>query len=317
MKEGNLKPILPMEPKTTESIPSGLGWGAQIKWDGVRILVYYWDQQVQLFNRKLRPRSLHYPELMELSSYCMANSVILDGEVIALGPDGKPSFFNVMKRDGITRMDRVKHARQTMPITYMIFDVLYLNGKWLTDQPFREREKKLGEIIQPGPHVQLVSTHDDISSLFQATKEHQLEGIVIKRLESAYLVGKKSDAWLKLKNNQDVIAVIGGATLRAGVVNALLLGLYDNLGQLHYIGHVGTGKLTAQDWQNLTSLIQTIKADQRPFINKTARDKDAAWLKPRLTAKIQFSEWTPDRQLRHPSIQAFVDASPAECRFPN
>lgn len=308
-----MKPILPMEPQSSDTIPQGEDWIAQVKWDGVRVLTYYDGQSVRLFNRRMNERTWHYPEITDIQSYCDAVSVILDGEVIALGTNGKPSFHEVMRRDGIRRLEKISQYQKVVPITYMIFDIVFRNGEWLHPFPLRERMDILSNVIQTGPHIQLVSSHDDGQALFDVIKQHGMEGIVVKKLGSPYLIGQKKDVWLKVKNYRDLIAVIGGFTLNGGVINAVLLGLYDNTGKLWYIGHVGTGKLTQQEWGDLTDRLKPMVTKHRPFVNKPDREADAYWVQPELTVKIQYTEWTEGRSLRQPSIQGVVDVPPLEC----
>lgn len=311
-----LKPVIPMEPKSSEVIPEGQGWIAQIKWDGVRILTYYDGKNIRLYNRKRHERTYHYPELKDISTYCKASSVILDGEIIALGTDGKPSFHEVMRRDGIRRIDRVEQICKTVPITYMIFDILYADSEWVNNLPLKARIELLNKIIIPRPNIQPVASHEDGAALFNIIKNYGMEGIVLKQKNSPYLIGEKKDLWLKVKNYRDLIAVVAGYTLNAGVVNALLLGLYDEQGHLWYIGHSGTGRLTKQDWRELTEALKHLRIEEHPFVNKPQRHKEAFWVRPEITVKIKYAEWTEGRSLRQPSIQAFVDAIPEECRMP-
>lgn len=313
MSERLLEPLVPFEPVRTDRIIEGEPWVAQVKWDGVRVLTYYDGNEVRLYNRKKNERTLHYPELTDLASYCKAGSVILDGEVIALDANGKPSFHEVMRRDGIRRMERVDYMRKAVPITYMIFDVIYCDGEWVYDRKLRERMDILSTIILPGDRVQLVTSHPQGKDLFKAVQRQRLEGIVVKDLNSKYLINGKDSRWQKIKNYKDLIAVIGGVTLRDGVVNAVLLGLYDEKGRLWYIGHAGTGKFKREEWRNLTDRVKPLIVAQRPFVNKPERIKGAVWVKPELTVKVQFINWTEGHTLRQPSIQAFVDVPPEEC----
>jgi bifunctional non-homologous end joining protein LigD len=115
----NLEPIFAMEPVSSDSIPKGEEWIAQVKWDGVRILTYSDNHEVRLFNRKKNERTLHFPEITTISQYCSSTSVILDGEVIALGEDGRPSFQQVMRRDGLRKLDRIKMVVESVPIIYL------------------------------------------------------------------------------------------------------------------------------------------------------------------------------------------------------
>jgi len=310
-----IKPIVPFEPVSAETVPQGPEWVAQIKWDGVRLLAYYDGQEVRLFNRRRHERTGNYPELLDAGIYGRASSFVLDGEVIALGPDGKPSFHQVMRRDGLRRLDKVTLAAREVPITYMVFDIVYLNGEWLTKQPLSYRLEKLQEIVRPGPHIQPVTSYDDGDALYQATKQHGLEGIVVKKKDSPYLPGEKRDFWRKVKHYRDLIAVVGGFTLNNGIANALLLGLYDEDGRLLYIGHSGTGRLSQQDWRDVTASLKSLVRSTSPFGNKVEREKEAIWVEPCLTVKVKFAEWTPAGYLRQPSIQAFVQIPPEECVF--
>lgn len=310
----DLQPIIPLEPIKADDFPQGEQWIAQVKWDGVRICTYWNGKEIKLFNRKKNERTFHYPELLSLDQYITAESAILDGEVIAL-KDGKPSFYEVMKRDGLRKMSRVQTVKKQVPITYMIFDLLYLNGNWITNRPLSERIELLREICEPCDHIQLVSCFEDGKALFEAVKEQNLEGVVLKDLSSTYLIGGKDRRWLKIKNVHDLIAVVGGVTFRHSIVNSLLLGLYDDKDRLWYIGHAGTGKLTQEDWKTLTRMIQPLVQEKIPFVNKPSRLKNTTWLKPLITVKVKYIEWIHGHTLRQPSIQAFVKHPPHQCRL--
>lgn len=309
-----MKPILPFEPIRTEVFPQGEDWIAQVKWDGVRVLTYYDGSRVQLFNRQLNERTGQYPELTHIENYCSANSVILDGEVIAL-EKGKPSFHQVMKRDGIRRLEKVEWIMQQVGISYMVFDLLFYNGKWVNTLPLKERQEILSDVLRPQERVHGVENFTDAQGLFEAIKGQDLEGIVCKKLSSTYAIGGKDNRWQKVKNYRDLLAAVGGVTLREGTVNALLLGAYDAEGQFWYIGHAGTGKLTQEDWQELTRKIQPLRRSASPFINRPARTKEAIWLEPEFTVKVRFLEWTGGGTLRQPSIQALMQGRPSECRL--
>lgn len=310
-----LTPVIPFEPTTTDEIAEGPEWIAQVKWDGIRLLTYYDGRSVKLYNRKTNERTLHYPEIAAISEYCRAQSVILDGEVIALGADGKPSFYEVMRRDGIRRMEKVAFVQRQVPIFYMIFDVLYANGEWVTACSLAERQRLLQELVSPTPTVQLVDNFASGRELFRLIEQQGMEGVIVKNLTSTYAINGKDARWQKKKNYRDLIAVVGGVTMRDQTVNSLLLGLYDNKGALWYIGHAGTGKLTQSDWRSLTDKIQPLIQADMPFCNKPERMGTAIWLKPQLTAKIQYTEWASGHSLRQPSIQGFVDIPARQCTF--
>lgn len=310
----DLVPVIPFEPVSTDTLPVGKQWIAQIKWDGVRMLTYYDGTGVKLVNRKLNERTIQYPELTDLQSYCDAGSVILDGEVIAL-ENGKPSFHEVMRRDSLKSAERVRFVQNSVPIVYMVFDVLFHNGAWVTGRSLRDRQALLDNIIRPNEHVQLVPSFPDLPQLYDVVRQHQLEGIVCKDLTSDYVVSGKDKRWLKKKLVRDLIAVVGGVTHRGGIVNALLLGLYDNQGRLWYIGHAGTGKLKQEDWRGITEKTTLMRVPEMPFANLPERRKGAVWVRPAITVKIHYMEWTPHKTLRHPSIQALTDLPPQACTF--
>ncbi|MFC4768977.1 DNA ligase [Effusibacillus consociatus] len=307
-----MRPLIPFEPISTEDIPTGPSWVGQVKWDGVRVLTYFDGRELKLFNRKSNERTFHYPELTNIAEYCTAKSVILDGEMIAL-KDGKPSFYEIMKRDGITKVTNVNVLRHRISITYMIFDVIYLNDEWVTSYCLAERQKMLADIIKPNDYVQLVDNFDDAQALYDVIQAEEMEGIIIKDLSSTYLINGKDERWRKKKNYRDLLAVVGGVTLRDSIVNSLLLGLFDQDGRLWYIGHAGTGTLTQKDWRELTEGIKPFIQSTMPFENQPPRLKGTIWLKPELTVKVKFAEWIDGHTLRQPSIQAFVDVPASQC----
>ncbi|BCG57647.1 ATP-dependent DNA ligase [Paenibacillus sp. URB8-2] len=309
-------PIIPFEPMITDRPPAGEQWIAQIKWDGVRMLSYYDGSSTELINRRKNYRTRQYPEISAAESYCKADSVILDGEVIALS-EGKPSFHEVMRRDSLKNDSAIASTVRQIPVLYMVFDILYCNGLWTMDRPFSERRSLLEEMLLPHPHVQAVPSYSDSAALLAAVREKGLEGIVCKDVNGVYTPGGKDKRWLKCKIISDLNAVAGGVTFRDGTVNALLLGLYGDDGRLHYIGHAGTGKMKVKDWQELTVLSQSLAVNYMPFASIPQRVKGAFWIRPELVFKIHFLEWNESGTLRHPSIQARLDLSPSECLLPN
>ncbi|AHF07542.1 RNA ligase family protein [Desulfitobacterium metallireducens] len=307
-----MKPIHPFEPVRTEKFPVGDNWIAQVKWDGVRILTYWDGNSVRLFNRKKNERTVQYPELTEINTYCHAASLILDGEVIAL-EKGKPSFHKVMKRDGLRSMENLNWARRNVEINYIVFDVLFYNGEWIISRTLEQRQHLLQKILRPAEGIYSADNFSNSASLFQAIQEQEMEGVVCKNLQSAYVLGGKDARWKKIKNYRDLQAVIGGVTLRENQVNALLLGAYDPEGRLWYIGHAGSGKFTRAEWNELTRQLLNLKQKNSPFINQPSRLQDAFWLEPQFTVKVKFMEWTEGGTLRQPSIQALIRVSPHEC----
>ncbi|MED4354348.1 RNA ligase family protein [Schinkia azotoformans] len=311
----DLKPIIPFEPINSNEIPTGDDFISQIKWDGVRILTYFDGTNTRLFNRKLNERTMQFPELTNVQTFCHASSVILDGEVIALDKNGNNSFHEVMRRDSIRRIVRVKSAALITPVYYMIFDVVYYNNEWVNNWLLKDRIELLNDIIRPNNNVQLVPKQKDGNTLFEVVKKHNMEGIIVKGLNSRYVINGKNSSWRKIKNYKDLIAVVGGVTFRLGTVNSLLLGLYDNNEQLWYVGNAGSGKLTSLDWENITKLVSDKITTESPFINIPKGAQKTLWVKPNVTVKIKYIEWPEGHSIRQPTIEAFVDHPPSECKL--
>ncbi|SDG03997.1 bifunctional non-homologous end joining protein LigD [Fontibacillus panacisegetis] len=313
MKNEPIQPIIPFEPIRAKDIPIGNNWIAQVKWDGVRMLTYYNGHEVKLINRKGNERTQQYPEFTNIKAYCNADSVILDGEMIALQA-GKPSFHEIMRRDSLRRAQEIRFAAGRIPAIYMIFDIVYCNGSWVNHRTLTERQRLLTEVILPNEQVQIVPNVSDASSLFTVMKQQEWEGIVCKKLDSTYLPGGKDARWAKVKLAFDMYAVVGGVTFRDGLVNALLLGLYDAGGKLNYIGHAGPGKCSHEDLRSLTGTVRSLAKDKSELTGiPKAKAKGALWLSPRLTVKVQFMEWTPGGTMRHPIIQGLASVPPEDC----
>jgi len=309
-----LEPVVPFEPVAADVMPAGPGWIAQIKWDGVRMLAYFDGAGTKLANRRLHDRTAQYPELADARRYLRAKSAILDGEIVAFDA-AKPSFHEVMRRDGVRSARAVPAAAREIPVTYMVFDILYLDGEWVTGRSLAERQRLLERAVEPGDHVRLVESTPDGKLLFDAMRKHGMEGIVVKDLASSYAIGGKDGRWRKIKVRRDLTAAVGGVAYGGGRVNALLLGLYDGRGRLHYIGRAGSGRLTGRDWASVTAAAELLRTPDCPFAEKPPRSADAVWIRPMLTAKVHYLEWTAGRTLRQPVIEA-VGAGPAsDCTF--
>ncbi|KAA8747258.1 MULTISPECIES: RNA ligase family protein [Paenibacillus] len=307
------KPLIPFEPISRDTLPTGPQWIAQVKWDGVRMLAYEDGHELRLVNRRLHDRTAQYPELVTPRNLCSGSSYILDGEVIALDPDtGKPSFYHVLRRDRMSRPEGIAQAIHQIPVTYMVFDILFYEGKWVTDQPLADRQRLLHEVLNTAPHVQEVTNTLDAASLLTVMRQHQMEGIVCKDLTSSYGIQGKDQRWQKVKIMHDVYAMIGGVTYRSGIVNAVAVGVYDGP-DFVYIGHVGTGKLNSNTWRELTHQVEPLIRQDRPFNNVPERSAETTWVEPRIGVKVQYMELTHHNTLRHPSIQTFAEVTREDC----
>jgi bifunctional non-homologous end joining protein LigD len=164
--------------------------------------------------------------------------------------------------------------------------------------------------------VQVVQNFVDPGGLLQVMKAHRMEGIVLKDKQSDYSLAGKDGRWRKIKIFHDLHAVVGGVIIKHNLVSSMLLGLYDESGSLRYIGHSGMGKLTESETAAFTKQAIPMVSSSNPFGHKPDRADESVWLTPRIIVKIQFMEWTPNRTMRHPTLQSIVsEAKLSDCTF--
>lgn len=303
-----------MEPRTAKEAFDSDEHLFQVKWDGVRILAFIENGTVRLQNRKLHPRTQTYPDFHNLHRSLKAERAILDGEMIALGENGKPSFKEILSRDLKTDPAAIQIAAKQLPAIYIAFDLLAIDGEELLCRPLEERLAALREVAVPMDHFQVIEDFPSGKALFAVVEAQGMEGIVAKVKQSPYVPGEKPDYWLKIKTKKDVIAVIGGYTVRERRLNSLLCGLFAE-GRLFYIGNAATG-LTADDLKALDIHLSQLAVSRSPFANPPRLYGVAThWVQPVLTAKIEFMEWTEDLQMRAPVIAGFTRENPADCQL--
>ncbi|MGE5653261.1 MAG: non-homologous end-joining DNA ligase [Bacillota bacterium] len=306
--------IKPMEPVKHDQPFDDPRYAFQVKWDGVRMLAFVSGSGVRLQNRRLREKTATYPELQLLSKHLVGRDAILDGEVVVL-QDGKPSFPRVIERDFATSSRTISGMQKTHPIAYVVFDILWLDGRDLTPLPWQERDQHLHAAVREEDGIAVIDSFlARGTDLFGAVETKGLEGIVAKEISSRYLIGQKSDAWRKIKTKQRIRAVVGGMTIKGSHFSALLLGVYRE-GQLVYIGRVGTG-ISMQEAGLLVQHLGQQRQPTSPFTN-TPRitSAEVIWTYPALTVDVEFMEWTEDLQLRAPVIKGFGIGDPKECVF--
>lgn len=305
---GQLKPMEPVPHPAPFDSEEHL---FEIKWDGMRLLAFIKGNEVRLQNRNLKERTAFFPELKNLPDLFHAKEGILDGELVAL-ENGKPSFPLLMKRCTASAVKAAAMADR-IPLVYIPFDILYLDGRDLTTTALIERKKILVDSFETGPNTMLSPIFQEEGiSLFEMVKERGLEGIVAKGKNTPYLIGKKSKYWLKIKYRKRQAFVIGGYTLSSGQLNSILLGAYwDN--KLRYVGRVGTGFTRVEE--ELLSLLQSAASSSSPFDPQPKMKKDIQWVESTLAAEVEFQEWTPDLKLRQPVFIRLLDIPAQECRL--
>jgi bifunctional non-homologous end joining protein LigD len=295
---------------------SGKDWLFEIKYDGVRILAHRAGGQVALFGRHGQDFTRKYPEIVEALEALPLDRFLLDGEVVTLDENGRPSFQRLQSRMHLTHPADIAQVRRTVPVSAVFFDALALDGRDLRDVPLIERKACL-ILVGPGGDGPLrygdhVLEHGE-AFLAEACRQ-QLEGIVAKKRESRYVGGRSRD-WLKIKCQLRQEFVIGGYTDPQGTrgyFGALHLGLYES-GRLVYVAKVGTGfdaKTLGLVWDRLRGLSRPTS----PFVAGTPAGRGHHWVEPRLVCEVRFTEWTADGGIRHPAFLGMRDDKrPEEC----
>jgi bifunctional non-homologous end joining protein LigD len=319
-------PASPMLASTALTPFDDDAWLFEPKWDGVRALATCTDQ-TWLLSRNTRDITGTYPELSRLHERVVALDAVLDGEVVAM-EGGRPSFERLQARINLQNAKDVERAVKAIPVTFIAFDLLYLDGLSLIERPIEHRKELLGELIVPSDFVQ--TSPQVVGSgiaLAQASSARNLEGIVAKKLGSPYRPGKRTKEWLKIKTVHDGDVVIGGWSRgeggRSDTFGSLLVGAYSDEG-LRFVGAVGTG-FDHRSLVELQKKLRELEQPNGPFVEdpRELRSmyggkslKDPHWVEPRLVARVEFRELTASGRLRAPSYKGLRnDMDPQEIRF--
>jgi bifunctional non-homologous end joining protein LigD len=305
--------IEPMKATLSTLPPDPDAWGFEIKWDGVRAIAYCEPGQLRLESRNLREITSQYPEVRGVIEQLEAREAVLDGELVAFDDEGRPSFQRLQGRMHVGSEAEVRRRMRQVPVTYVIFDLLHLDGSSLLSLAYEQRRRELESLELNGRGWQTPAFHrGDGAELLAASRERGLEGIVAKRLRSAYQPGRRSRDWLKVKNVRSQEMVIGGwlpgKGRREGEVGALLVGYHEGAGdgrRLRYAGKVGTG-FNAGDLRLLRRRLDPLRRAESPFEGRQP-ERESIFVEPTLVCEVDFSEWTKAGTLRHPSYKGLRD----------
>ncbi len=309
--------VEPMKAKALTAPPTDENWVYEIKFDGFRALTIKQGKHTSLISRTEKDMTDKFPEVTEALHALSLPDCILDGEIVALDEKGHSSFQLLQAYD---------LGRERPPLCYYVFDLLRLKGRDLTGQPLQKRKEALRELFKDSDVIRYSdSLEGDVNELLKQAKKLGLEGLIGKRPDSKYEVGRRSGQWIKLKLHHEQEVVIGGYTQPTGSrkhIGALIVGVHVE-GKLQSTGKVGTGfdtKLLRELHDRFEPLIQ----DKCPFANLPADSsgrwgqgitksemKHCTWLKPKLVCQVKFAEWTQDNRLRQPVFLGMREDKPA------
>ncbi len=297
---------------TAGALPAGPGWSYEFKWDGVRVLALFAGGPPDLFARSGAVVTAAYPEIAELR---LPEGTLVDGEMVVLDAAGRPSFTALAERMHVRERHRAARLAVTLPVTYMIFDLLFHDGRDCTGLPYQARRAKLEQLGLAGSSWMVPPSFGDGPATADAARENSLEGVVAKRDSSVYLPGSRSPDWVKVKFDRTGDYVIGG--WRAGVrkLGGLLVGVPTPAG-LAFRGRVGGG-IGAVAEKELLAALEPLARRESPFAPGAVPREDsrgAHWVRPELVVEVRYGNRTPDGRLRFPRyLRLRYDKSPEEC----
>ncbi|TFV81734.1 ATP-dependent DNA ligase [Microbacterium sp. dk485] len=281
---------------------AGDAW-VEAKWDGIRAIGVWDGRRLHLRARSGNDITAKYPELSTVDLGLGRGTAVLDGEVVALDGQGRPSFPLLQARMNLEKPREIAREAPRTPVKLFLFDVLALGRRDLASRPLSERRRALEKLAAgaSGPVV-LPPVFDDVDAALAASRSLGLEGIVVKDPASPYRRGERTEQWLKVKLTRTQEVVIGGVRPgkggRSGTIGSLLLGLPGDEG-LHYAGRVGSGFSEATLAQ-LEARLTPLRTDENPFVDVPRPDaSDALWVRPDLVGEVEFAEFTPGGILRH------------------
>lgn len=299
--------IKPMLAKVAKKPFSDPDWLFEIKWDGYRAIAHLNENPVRLYSRNGISFARKYAPVYEALKR-IKEKAIIDGEIVVINEKGLPDFQKLQDYE----------MNHQYPIYYYVFDLLYYHGKKIMDKPLLERKSLLKKMLGTNDIIRYC---DDVKeageNFFKVISDKEMEGVMAKRELGTYHAGRRSEDWLKIRNNQEEEAIIAGFTQPRGnrqYFGALILGVYDKKEELQYVGHTGTG-FTEKKLEELYKKMKRLTRMKSPFNREVPVNNTATWLKPELVCNIKFTEWTKDGAMRHPVFLGLrIDKNAEEVR---
>jgi bifunctional non-homologous end joining protein LigD len=316
----DLRPMLATSSTASLARASAERWGrewVEMKWDGIRGIGMWDGERLRLRSRNGNDLTAAYPELTSVDLGLGAAPAVIDGEIVALDAQGRPSFPLLQKRMNLAQARDIAQEAVRTPVQLYLFDVLEADGRDVTGLPLAERRQILERLAADAAAVVVVPpVFDDVEAALAASGRFGLEGIVVKDPGAPYRRGQRSDRWLKVKHSRTQEVVIGGIRPgkgnRSGTIGSLLVGVPTADG-LQYAGRVGSG-FGEQTLARLSTLLEPLRTDTDPFVGVPPADaRDALWVRPDLVGEVEFAEFTPGGLLRQARWRGLrPDKDPAE-----
>jgi bifunctional non-homologous end joining protein LigD len=301
----SMRPLAPMLATSAPVLPRGDEWSYEVKWDGYRTLVVKDGARVRLWSRNLKDVTGQYPSVAKAVAQLKSNDVVLDGEIVAVDQQGRPSF-------------QALHHQSAHTLVYYAFDVLHAGGRELLKTPLDERRTILAGILKQSDILNSEPLPGTAEQIEAAVRNLRLEGVVAKRRASIYEPGRRTRSWIKVKFNRRQEFVVGGFKPNAENLESLVVGYYQSR-RLRFAGRVRAG-LTPHTRAEIYRRLRADQIDVCPFADLpssrsghwgegvTAEDMTKLrWVKPRLVVEVSFVEWTRDGALRHSQFVAIRD----------
>jgi DNA ligase D-like protein (predicted ligase) len=321
----------PMLSASADAIPAGDGWEYEPKWDGFRTLVFRDGDEVELVSRGGRPMTRYFPEVLPAFRALGDQKVVLDGELVVVGKNGLD--FGALQQRVHPAESRVRMLSEATPAWYVAFDILAAGGADLRSKPLGARRKRL-EALLKGVRAPILMTpytrdHKTASKWFEQFEGAGLDGVIAKSWNGAYVPGKRQ--WVKIKHRRTADCVVIGwrKSSDGSTLGALLLGLYDKKGTLHYVGH--TSSFNAAERRELIAKLKPLQTEipeeewranpgRMPGgLSRWSHGKDTEWVavRPELVCEVTYDKLEAGERFRHATgfVRWRTDKPPKKCGF--
>lgn len=301
------KPILPMLAQSSKEIPISSSLGYEVKWDGIRVIIYMEDNQLKIISRNGNDLTAKFPELQDRSVFKVEQG-IFDGEIVVLDDQGRPIFHQVISRMHTNGEHAIKELSRVKAVTCYLFDMMAIDGFDIQNQPCRKRREWLRAVFKKDAFYRFSETFEDGVSLLQAIEHRGMEGIMCKDQNSPYEANKRSQAWKKVKCRKlDQCLIIGytaGKGDRSELFGALHLAREED-GQLIYMGKVGTG-FDQKKQEELFNLLSQINKISKPIEGNIEEEDKTTWIEAELKCEVEYASMSSNQTYREPVFKGLM-----------